>query len=223
MGLQEAAVDDAAGHGGDVDDGALAARQHDPRLGLATEHHPGEVDVEHALPALQFQLLGRLGVGDAGAVDRETQGTELGLGTGHGGFQIGGAGHRPFQGQGAAAVGLDPRDGTGEVAAAGQVEAGHLGAGFGQSDGDGLADATAGTGDEGGLAAEIEETHGKTPSQAVASSITATGVACSRSRMPICWPRLITMTRCDRPRTSSRSELTTITAMPVAASSAITW
>ena len=50
-------IDDVRGHGSRVDDGAaLALRLHLMRGGLIDEHHAGEVDAEHAVPAFQRHI-----------------------------------------------------------------------------------------------------------------------------------------------------------------------
>ncbi|CAI8970532.1 hypothetical protein EMIT0357P_60327 [Pseudomonas marginalis] len=157
--LQQAAVDDAAGHGGDIDDGAFATRQHHRGLGLATEENAGEVDVQGGLPALQLQVFGGLGIGNAGAVDGHAEWAEFVLGARDRCIQGGPLGDGAAQGQGAPAQGLDAFYGAGDAGAARKIKAGYIGTGFSEPDGDSLANAAAGAGNKGHLALKTKKLH----------------------------------------------------------------
>ena len=60
VGMQLRAVDDATGHGGDVDDRAAAAGQHGPALGLGAEVDALQIDADDRVPRLFGQIFGRL-------------------------------------------------------------------------------------------------------------------------------------------------------------------
>jgi hypothetical protein len=55
-----------------------------PPLRLTGQEDPGQIDVDDSLPLGQRHLLGRCGIGDAGAVHRQRQRTELGFCPPHG-------------------------------------------------------------------------------------------------------------------------------------------
>ena len=140
VGLQQPAVDDRAGHRGDVDDRAATARQHRPRLGLAGQEDAGVVDVDHPLPLRQRHLLGGGGVGDAGAVDGEAERPELGLAYADGLGQAVGVGDVAGDGERPPAGRLDLGDDLVEPGP-GEVEAGDVGAAGGEPERDAAADA----------------------------------------------------------------------------------
>jgi hypothetical protein len=104
-------------------------------FGLAGLEHAPEVDVDHGLPHGGVHLRGGRAVGEAGAVDGQPQRAELALHLGDRGSERLGVGDVGFEGQPAAA---DRAKRRADVIA---VEAADAGAGLGQSDGNGPADA----------------------------------------------------------------------------------
>ncbi|MNE36541.1 hypothetical protein D3C80_1303540 [compost metagenome] len=71
MALHQPAIDDDAGHGGDVDDCTTTVLQHGIGFRLAGEENALQVDVHHRLELAFLHLLGRIGIGDAGGIDGE--------------------------------------------------------------------------------------------------------------------------------------------------------
>jgi hypothetical protein len=110
-------------------------------------------------PLLFRHVLGGRRIGDARRVDGHRQGPQLGDGPSDGRFEIARPGHVGLDLQGAAAERLDPRDGLRGAGAAGPIQAGNVGAGFGEADGDALTDSAGGAGHEGDISGEVEEIH----------------------------------------------------------------
>ena len=224
--LREPAVHDHPRHGGDVDDRAAPMRQHRPRLGLAGEKDALEVDVHQALELALLHLLRRIGIGDPGRVHREREGAEFLLGARDRLRERRAARHVGGEREALSPGGGDRGGGVGEPGIRPPVEERHIRAALGEADGDALADAAARSGDEGDLAGEIEELRRvqgdvHVDPQMVASSMTETSFASPRSRIPACLPWASTTIRLETPSTSSRSELTTMTATPSSASPAM--
>lgn len=61
------------GHGGDVDDLTVAAREHGLSLGLATHEEAARVHVESRVPVGHGRVLGRRVLVDAGVVDGDVE------------------------------------------------------------------------------------------------------------------------------------------------------
>ncbi|SVM43087.1 Uncharacterised protein [Klebsiella pneumoniae] len=69
MGLIEAAVNDNAGHRGDINNRTAARFLHQFGFRFTGVPYAGEVNIDHPLPLLGFHLQRRIGVGDTGGVD----------------------------------------------------------------------------------------------------------------------------------------------------------
>ena len=160
MRLQDASVDDRPRHGRDVDDGALPARQHYPRLGLTGQEDAREIDVEHALPPIERHGLGRGGIGDPGTIDRDRQRPERVLGLRHSRAEVVGPRHVTAERDGAAAELRDSLDGAAEAGRVRQVEGCDIRPRFREPDRETLADAAAGARHQGDVAVQTEDIHG---------------------------------------------------------------
>ena len=169
-----------------------------------------------------FHLLRRIGVGDAGSVDSKRQRAEFGLGARDGIIQSRATGHIGGDLDAAATCPRNEIGGVGKTIIGSPVEQRNIGTALCEPHRDALADAAASTRHDRDISREIEQfrrveldfRHKAFPLQIVASSITETSFASSRFRIPACFPWAMTMMRPDTPSTSSRSELTTITATP---------
>ena len=135
---------------GDVDDaGGGAAVEGGFREGLGQQEDGLEVDVHHVVP-IGLGIIHAVGAADdAGVVDEDVERAERG----DLGGDVRGGGKVHEDGLSGAARGLDLRDGLVTGAATGGED---MGAGLGQTHGDGLTDAGVGTGDEGALAVDAK-------------------------------------------------------------------
>ncbi len=153
---REAGVAKDAGDGADVDDAAVAALDHTAGDGLGDEEAAAQVGVEDEVPVVPGDVESGLADVAAGIVDEDVNRAEGGFGFFGEALDAGGVADVEFQRDGAAAEGVDLGFEVGEcfAAAAGEDE---VGSGAGEGAGEVLAEAAAGSGDEGDLAGEVEE------------------------------------------------------------------
>ena len=157
MALVETAIDDDAGHRRDVDDRAAAVLQHGARLRLAGQEDALQIDVHHRLELAFLHLLGRIGIGDAGGIDGQRQRAQLRFGARDGLVQRRAAGDVGRDLDAAAACPGDELGGVRQPVIGAAIEQRDIGAALRQPHGDALADAAAGTGDEGDIPGKIEQ------------------------------------------------------------------
>ena len=139
---------------GNVDDFAGAFGQHVPAGELGEAEDAGEVDVDNRIPVFFGVVGGGRAADDAGVVDEDVDGAEVLDGFINKARADGGIAHIACQGNGfRAGFGDKFLGGPGD---AGRAVHGDLGAGLGQGDRDPCAEAARGSGDECGLANQLE-------------------------------------------------------------------
>src|SRR6185312_1122530 len=143
--------DDAAdmrGDRGEIHDAAPAAAAHSRQSGLRDEEAGLEVRVDDVVPIIFGDGIDRLRVGDAGVVDEDVDGAQLGFDGADELRDLSGDGDIGLDGDGAASELADfGGDSFGFCSAVNEVD-GNIGSGGGESQCNAAADATAGAGDE---------------------------------------------------------------------------
>ncbi len=140
---------------GDVDDLAVAARDHVAGCELGELEGTGEVDLEDTVPVFERDLFRSGAVYGAGVVDEDVDAAQGGDDLGEEMFGSVGGGEIGLEGVGCATGGLD--GGGGIVGGAAVAVAGYGGSGLRECCGNGGSEAAGSTGDEGDFVVEAEE------------------------------------------------------------------
>lgn len=151
----EAGVSGDAGDGADIDDASVALLDHAAGEMLGDEEAAAEVGVEDEVPVVPGDVEGGLADVASGVVDEDVDLGDEGVGFGGHGLDTLLAADVELKRDGLAAECFDFGDEGGQVGAfAGGDD--EVGTGFGEGAAKVLAEAAAGSGDEGGLVGEVE-------------------------------------------------------------------
>ena len=142
----------------DVDDLAVAARNHVASGELRELERASEVDLEDAVPVFESDFFGSSTVDGAGVVDEDIDAAQRSDGLMEEVFGSVDVREIRLEGVGFAACGVDGRGGV--IGGAAVAMAGNRGSGLCQRNRDGSAEAAGGTCDEGYLVVEAEEIEG---------------------------------------------------------------
>ncbi len=157
MRLVEAAVNNNPRHRGDIDNRPAAGLQHQFRFRFAGVPYAGEIDIDHPLPLLALHLQRRIGVGDPGGVDGDVEAAKAVFGQRNGGAQVGNLADIAGKRTSLTADGFNMADRFRQPAVVAKIKTDYPCTRAGEAAGDGLADATAGAGDESDAIPQVKQ------------------------------------------------------------------